>query len=127
MQAFLANFVYYQRTEVIFAKGQEALLHLCEENQKLIAEHSEANVIIEKATNMIGMAADSLEQVESYKKTSDEEVAKLREELLKERASREEAWKTLKDERRVHEENLQSEKAAFDVVLEKERGLRGAA
>ena len=93
----------------------------------MIAEHSEANVIIEKATNMIGMAADSLEQVESYKKTSDEEVTKLREELLKERASREEAWKTLKDERRVHEENLQSKKAAFDVVLEKERGLRGVA
>ena len=70
-------------------KGQEALLHLREENQKLIAELSEANVTIEKVTNMMGMAKGSLEQVESYKKTRNEDVAKLRGELLKEKASRE--------------------------------------
>ena len=43
------------------------------------------------------MAASSLEQAESYKKTRDEEVAKLREELQQEKASREEAWRTLED------------------------------
>ena len=43
----------------------------------MIAELSEANVTVEKATNMMGMAAGSLEQVESHKKTHDEDVAKL--------------------------------------------------
>ena len=57
----------------------------------MIAELSEANVTVEKATKMIDMAASSLEQAESYKKTRDEEVAKLREESNRERASRIEA------------------------------------
>ena len=63
----------------------------------MIAELSEANVTVEKVTKMIDMAASSLEQAESYKKTRDEEVAKLREELQQEKASREEAWRTLED------------------------------
>ena len=47
--------------------------------------------------------------------------------MLKERASLEEGWKTLEKECQVHEENLESEKAAFDAALEEEKGLRGAA
>ena len=97
MHAFLANFFYSRRTKAIFAQGQEAQLHLREQNKKLIAELSEANVTVEKVTKMIDMAASSLEQAESYKKTRDEEVAKLREELQQEKASREEAWRTLED------------------------------
>ena len=56
-----------------------------------MAELSEANVTIEKATNMMILAAGTLEQAESYKRSRDEEVAKLREELQQERASRDEA------------------------------------
>ena len=54
-------------------------------------------------------------------------MAKLREELLKESALHKEAWKTLEDERRVHEEGLLSEKAAFDAALEEDKGLRAVA
>ena len=54
-------------------------------------------------------------------------MTKLREELRKESASREEAWKTVRDEPRVHEEGLLFEKAAFDAALEEEKGLRVVA
>ena len=76
---------------------------------------------------MIASVKDSLDKVEGHKKTCDDEVAKLWEELHKEKALRKETWNTLEDERRVHEEDLQSEKASFNVALEEERGLRGAA
>ena len=81
MHAFLANFFYSRRTKAIFAQGQEALLHLREQTKKLIAELSEANVTVEKATNMMGLEIGSLEQAENYKRARDEEAAKLREEL----------------------------------------------
>ena len=68
----------------------------------MIAELSEANVTVEKATHIMDMAVSSLEQAESYKRNRDEEVAKLWKELLKERASCVEAWKTFEDEHRVH-------------------------
>ena len=44
---------------------------------------------------MMASAKDSLEKVEGYKKTRDDEAAKLWEELRKEGALREEAWNTL--------------------------------
>ena len=47
----------------------------------MIAELSEANVTVEKATNMMGLEIGSLEQAENYKRARDEEAAKLREEL----------------------------------------------
>ena len=65
--------------------------------------------------------------MEGYKKTRDEEMAKLREELLKESASREEAWKAHEEERRIREENLQSKKVALELAIEEEKRLRGAA
>ena len=43
-----------------------------------------------KATKTVALASDSLQKVEGYKKTRDEEVAKLWEELSKERESRNE-------------------------------------
>ena len=98
MQAFLSKFVYSRRTKAIFAQGQEALLHLREQNKKLIAELSKANVTVEKATNMIGLAAGSLKQAENYKRTRDDEAAKLWEELQREKVLREEAWATVEDE-----------------------------
>ena len=82
---------------------------------------------------MVELATTSLRHSVEYRRGRDEEVAKLREELGRERASRieaaarfegefnkerelrEKAWKTLEDERRFHEENLLSEKAAFDA------------
>ena len=77
-----------------------------EENQQLIAELSEANTTLGRANAAWAVATDNLAKVEGYKKTRDEEVAKLWEELLKENASREEAWKALEEERRIHEKNL---------------------
>ena len=91
----------------------------------MITELSEANVTIEKATNMIGLVAGSLEQAENYKRTRGEEAAKLQEELQREKALRKGAWTTLEDERRVHKEGLLLEKAAFDAVLEEKKELRG--
>ena len=65
----------------------------------MIVELSEANITVEKGTNMMGLATGSLEPEESYKRTRDKEVAKLWKELLNESALREEVWKTLEDER----------------------------
>ena len=73
MQALLANFIYSRRREATFDKGQEALIHLRNENQKLVAELSEANVTLGKATEMMDSAHNSLEKVEGYKKTCDDE------------------------------------------------------
>ena len=42
-------------------------------------------------------------------------MARFEGELNKARVLQEEAWKTLEDERRIHEENLLSEKTAFDA------------
>ena len=91
MQAFLANFVYRRRTEDIYAQGQEVLLHLHQQNNKLLVELSEANATAKCATKMMDLAAGSLEQVEGYNRKHDGEVAKLKEELNKERASHDEA------------------------------------
>ena len=65
--------------------------------------------------------------MEGYKKTRDDEVTKLVEELLKESASCDEAWKALEEEHRNHKENLQSENVALELAIEDERGLREAA
>ena len=51
-------------------------------------------------------------------------MARFEEELNKERVLQEEAWKTLEDERRAHEENLLSDKAAFEVALKEENRMR---
>ena len=37
MQAFLSNFLYSRRTEVIYAQGRDALLQLRDEKEKLVA------------------------------------------------------------------------------------------
>ena len=102
MQALLANFIYFRRTEDTFVKGQEALIYLRDENQKLVVQLAEANSTLGKATEMMASSHDSLEKMEGYKKTRDEEVAKLRDKLLTESASHKEAWKALEEERRIH-------------------------
>ena len=48
-----------------------------------------------KALKTVASATDSLRKLEGYKKTHYDEVAKLREDLLKESASHEEAWNGL--------------------------------
>ena len=69
----------------------------------------------------MALASDNLEKLEGYKKTRDEEVAKFWEELLRETASREEAWKALKEEHQIHEENLQYEKVTLEFAIEEEK------
>ena len=54
-------------------------------------------------------------------------AARFEVELNKERELRDEAWKTLEDEHRVHEESLLSEKAAFDAAHKEEHGMRVAS
>ena len=91
---------------------------------------------------MAELAIASLRRSEDARRSHDEVVAKLREELNRERASRmeatarfeeelnkakalqEEAWKSLKYERRLHEENTLSEKAAFKATLKEENRIR---
>ena len=46
-----------------------------------MAELSEASATFGKATEMMASVKDSLEKMEDYKKTRDDEVAKLRVEL----------------------------------------------
>ena len=84
MKALLTNFAYSRRTEAIFTKGQEALIHLGDESKRLVAQLADANVPLGKTTKTVALATNSLEKVEGYKKTHDEEVAKLWEKLLKE-------------------------------------------
>ena len=127
MQAVLANFIYSKRTEAVYAKGQEALLFLREENKKLFAELKVASSKADILSEMVELATNSLRQTAEFRKSRDEELAKLKEELYKERELREEAWKTIEHERRVHEEGLLSEKAIFDAALLEEKGLRKMA
>ena len=108
---------------------------------KLNEASSKADILSE----MVELATTSIRHSTEFRRSRDEDVAKLQEELSGERAScieevarlerelnkekvlREEAWKTLEDERRVHKENLFSEKAAFDTVLKEEKRMRVAA
>ena len=53
MQALLTNFLYSRRTEATFAKGREALIHLCEENKRLVSQLAEANANLGKATEIV--------------------------------------------------------------------------
>ena len=62
MQAFLTNFIYSQRTEAMYAKGQEALLLLRDENKRLFAQLREANATLGKATKIVASVHDSLEK-----------------------------------------------------------------
>ena len=90
MQAVLANFIYSKRTEAVYAKGQEALLFLREENKKLFAELKVASSKADILSEMVELATNSLRQTAEFRKSRDEELAKLREELHKERELREE-------------------------------------
>ena len=87
------------------------------------------------------LAYDTLKRSQDRSKEYAEEVAKLRGELEKERAThahakiqfevglaqakiqQTEAWKALEEERRLCEESALSEKALFEAALE-EKGLR---
>ena len=120
------------------------MLHLREENEKLAAKPNEASSKADISSEMVELATTCLRHSAEYRRGRDEEVAKLREELGRERASRieaaarfegelnkerelqNEAWKTLEDECQVHEEILLSEKAAFDAALHEENGMRVA-
>ena len=95
MQALLTNFIYSKRTEATFAKGQQALIQLRDENKRLVTELAEATATLDKAFEIVASANDSLRKLEGLKKTRDGEEAKLREESLKKSASCVEAWKAL--------------------------------
>ena len=125
-QALFANFIYSRRTEAVFAIGQEALLYLHEDKKKLVTELKEAFSRADISSNMMELATNSLRQTAEFRKSHDEELAKLREELHKERASRNEAWRILEEERRVHKEDLQSRKVALKLAINEEKGLRMA-
>ena len=119
LQALLINFVYSRRTEAIYAQGREAPLQLHEEKEKLAAKLNESSSKADLSSEIVEMATASLRRSKEHRRGHDEEVAKLWEELDKERASRieaaarfkeelnkarmlqEKAWKTLEDERRL--------------------------
>ena len=46
MQALLMNFLYSQRMEATFSKGQEALIHFSDENKRLVTQFAEANATL---------------------------------------------------------------------------------
>ena len=91
------------------------------------------------------MANESMRKSREQRRAFTEETSKLREELEKEReahaetkirlelelaqakAQQSEAWEALTEDRRAREESTLSEKAVFEVALEEERDLRGAA
>ena len=105
----------------------------------MATKFNEASSKADISSEMVELATTSLRHSTEFRRSRDEEVAKLREELSRERASRidevarlegelneervlrEEAWKTLEDERPVHEENLFSDKAVFDKALKEEK------
>ena len=111
----------------------------------MAAKLNEASSKVDISSEMVELATTSLRHSVEFRRSRDEEMAKFREKLSRERAShieevarfegelnkervlREEAWKTLEDERRAHEENLLSEKVAFDAAFKKEKGMIVAA
>ena len=111
----------------------------------MAAKLNEASFKADISSEIVELATTSLRHSMELRRSRDEKVAKFWEELSRERASRidevarfegelnkervlrEEAWKTLEDERRVHEENLFSEKAVFDAALKEEEGMRVVA
>ena len=70
------------------------------------------------------LASNSRKQMTKFRRSHDEDVAKLWEESHKEKASRDEAWRILEEEHRVHEEDLESGKVALKLVIDEEKGLR---
>ena len=78
------------------------------------------------SSEMMVLATNSFKQIAEFRRSRDKEVAKLWEELHQEKASREEACRILKGERRVHEVGLLPKKAIFDAALEEDKGLRVA-
>ena len=88
MQAFLANFTYSRRSEAIFSQGRDALLRLCEEKEKLAAKVRDASVQADISMKMIDLANESLKSSRDSRREHADEVAKLREELEKERVAR---------------------------------------
>ena len=67
------------------------MLHLREENEKLAARLNEASSKVDISSEMVELSTTSLRHSAEYRRGRDEEVAKLREELNRERASRIEA------------------------------------
>ena len=86
MQAFLATFTYSRRSEAIFAQGRDALLHLSVEKEKLATKLRDASAQADISTRMMELANDTLKRSHDRRKEHAEELAKLREELEKERA-----------------------------------------
>ena len=118
------------------------MLGLHEEKEKLTTKLRDDSTQADISMKMIDLANESLKSSRDSRREHADEVAKLREELEKERVARaevkiefevglaqakrrqKEAWKALEEEHRLHEEDSLSEKAAFIAALEEEKGLR---
>ena len=107
--------------------GQKARLYLREESKKLVVELKEASSRANISSEMMELATNSLRQTSEFRKSRDEELAKLWDELHKERTSRDEAWRILEEEYRVHDEDLEYGKVALKPTIDEEKGLRMAA
>ena len=70
---------------------------------------------------MMELASNSRKQMTKFRRSHDEDVAKLWEESHKEKASRDEAWRILEEEHRVHEEDLESGKVALKLAIDEEK------
>ena len=85
MQAFLANFTYFRRSEAFFAQSKEALLYLRGEKEKLDARLQEASTQANLSVKMMEMANESMRKSRDQRRAFTEETSKLRKELEKER------------------------------------------
>ena len=61
--------------EDVFVKGQEALLHLCVENKKLVVELKKVSSRTDISSKMMELATNSLKQMAKFTRIRDEEVA----------------------------------------------------
>ena len=107
------------------------MLQLRTEKEKLAAKLQEACAQADHSVKMMELANESLRSSRDRRRAHAEEIAKLREELEKERRAhadskiqfelglaqaktqQTEAWKALEEERRAREESALSEKAAY--------------
>ena len=81
----MANFTYSRRSEVLFAQGKEALLHLRGEKEKLAARLQEVSTQAYLSVKMMEMANECMRKSREQRRAFAEETSKLREELEKER------------------------------------------
>ena len=86
MQIFLTSFTYSRRSEAIFARGRDALLHLREEKKKLATKLRDASTQADISLRMTELENDTLKRSQDRSKEHADEMAKLWKEPEKERA-----------------------------------------